>query len=181
MNLLSRLLTKFAAIFDRTNNLLAWLGSALILFIMLSIGSDVILRYGFGKPQLWVIEITAYSLLFVTFLGTSWLLKREGHVKVDVLVNSLTPRVQALFGIISSVVGIIVCLPIIWYSAQVAVGFFQQDTRTPTVLLFPKAPLIAIICIGFFLLLLQFVRRANEYLRSWRALANKGHEGASQT
>jgi len=172
-----KLLTKAGIIFDRTINYLAFMAAVLIIFTMLSVGAEVVMRYFLRRPMIWVMEITEISLLFVTFLGTAWLLKREGHVKVDIVTGHLNPRAQDLLGIISSIIGIIVCLVLVWYGIHVSYDYIQGGLYEPTLLELPKGPLLTIIPIGSFLLLIQFVRRTYGHLQHFRASPNKKERG----
>ena len=160
---------KIGAIFDRTINLLAFLGGVIIIFTMIAVCSEVVRRYFLNRPIIWVSEITEISLLFIAFLGTAWVLKKEGHVKVDILLIHLSSRIQALFGIISSIIGVFICLLLVWYGAQVSWHNIQEGLYEPTILELPKGPLLTIIPVGSFFLLIQFLRRACGYWGEWRA------------
>jgi len=169
-----KLLTKGTGVFDRTINILAFVACVLIIFTMLIVCTDVVMRYFLRRPIIWVIEITEYLLLYITFLSAAWVLKREGHVKVDVFVNQLNPRAQTVFGIVTSTVGVIICLGLVWYGVQVTWDHILRHVMAAESLIkVPYAPILAIIPIGSFLLMLQFLRRAYGYLGSWRASVNK--------
>jgi TRAP-type C4-dicarboxylate transport system permease small subunit len=167
-----KLLGKAITVFDRILDLLASLGCSILVFIMLSVSVDVVLRYFLNRPVLGLSEITGYLLLYMTFLGAAWLLRREGHVKVDIVLNRLGPRAQAALGITSSVIGIIISLALIWYGTETTWDHLLRGVYRTTILEFPKAPLLAVIPIGGFLLLIQFLRRARGYLESWRTPLN---------
>ena len=154
--------------FDRLIDSLVYLACGLLVFALTAVSVEIIFRYFLNRPSIWVAEITEYILLYITFLGTAWLLRREGHVKIDLLLSRLKPKTQAWFNIIISVIGAIMCLLLVWYSARETLVFFQRGVLTPTVLALPKAPIILIIPIGSFLLFIQFLRRAQGY---WRGLA----------
>ncbi len=164
-----KLVRKISPIFDRVIGILAALAAAVLLFIVLIISMEVALRYFWNLPIVWVVEITEYGLLFVTFLVAAWVLKREGHVKMDLVLNRLKPRIQALFNIITSIIGAIICLVIIWYSAQTTWIHFQEGSFLPSFLNIPDAYILFIIPIGYFLLFIQFLRRTYGYLGQWRA------------
>lgn len=161
-------LTAATTILDRTLTFLYALAGVLLVFVLLSVCAEVVMRYLFNRPIVWVIEISEVILLYITFLATAWLLKKGGHVKVDILLNRLNPRTQALLSIISCTVGVIVSLCFVWYGAQVTWDHFQRGYFEPTLLEIPSAALVAIIPVGGFLLLTQFLRDAHRYLRSWR-------------
>lgn len=167
-----KLLAKVNAIFDRTIGLLALVAAFLIVFMMLSVATEVsIMRLLLNHPQVWVVDITEQSLLFITFLGTAWLLKREGHVKMDLVLTQLNPRAQVVINTITSIIGIVICLIVTWYGTQTT--WEQLGIRSATLLELPRAPLLAVIPVGSFLLSLQFLRRTHHYLRSWRALPDR--------
>lgn len=157
-------MTRLAAMFDRTIDLLAWLAAFLLVFAMLSVTADVVSRKFFERPIIWVFDITQYILLYVTFLGTAWLLKRDGHIVIDIAIAPLGPRARAFLGIVSSIVGVAVCAIIVWYGTQVTLDHFQRAVRDTALLQLPKAPLLAIIPFGSLLLMVQFMRRAYGFL-----------------
>lgn len=162
-------LAKARDIFDRIIDSLAFLAAVLIIFAMVLVSAEVIFRYFLHAPIIWAFEVTEWILLFICFLGAAWLLKKEGHVKVELLTDRLKPKTQALFGIISSVMGITICLFFVWYGLLVAVDYFQRGVYDPTVLELPKWVLVSGVPFGGFLLLIQFMRRTYKYLKTWRA------------
>lgn len=165
-----KLQAKASAIFDRTIILLAVLAGILLIVMMLSVNFEVAMRYFLGSPTKWVMDVTQSILLYITFLGTAWVLKREGHVKMDMVINRLKPRTQAMVNIITSISAAIPWLVITCYTANVTWDHFQRGfIMMRTALYMPSAPILVIIPIGSFLLFIQFLRRAYGYLASYRA------------
>lgn len=164
-----KLLVKAGDIFDRIIDSLAFFAAVLIIFAMVLVSAEVVCRYFLHSPIIWSFEITEWTLLFICFLGTAWLLKKEGHVKVELLTDRLKLKTQAIFGIISSVLGVVICLFFVSYGLLVAVDYFQRGVYDPTVLELPKWVLASGVPFGGFLLLIQFLRRTYKYIRSWRA------------
>ncbi len=164
-----KLLSKSSAVFDRTLDFLAILAAALLVFITLGITTEVVLRKVLVSPIIWMAEAAEYSLLWITFLVSAWVLRSEGHVRMDLLLSNLNPKTQALLNTVTSVVGIIICLALTWFSAQVTWGYFQTDYRLPTFVRPPKFPIMLVVPVGSFLLSIQFLRRSYGYFQSWRA------------
>ena len=146
-----KLLTKLTSIFDRTNDLLAFFAVILLTFIMISVTYEIIIRQFLNLTILWMFEIKEYALIYITFLGAAWLLRREGHVKMDLLLNYLKPRTQEIFNIITSVVGAIICVVLVWYGIRVTWSSFQTGYYMPTILEAPRWPIVGIIPVGSFL------------------------------
>ncbi|MFC2047610.1 TRAP transporter small permease subunit, partial [Chloroflexota bacterium] len=94
---------KVTTIYDRIVSSLSILGAILIIIAMLIVAIEVVMRYLLHHPQVWVVETTEYILVWFTFLGAAWILKKEGHVKVEIITARLSPRVQAVLGIITSI------------------------------------------------------------------------------
>lgn len=161
-----KLLTKANTAFDRIIHILGILAACLLAFIMLSVCSDVIMRYFFSRPMLWVTEVTEYCLLWVTFLATAWVLSRDNHVVMDLVIGHMKPEIRATMGIMTSIIGIAICLLITWYGAKVTLDVFQRDLLLSTVLTPPAYILFIIIPIGSFLLTIQFIRRAFRFIEA---------------
>jgi len=150
---------KLLAILDRTINGMIFLAGLLLVFIMLSVCLDVIMRYFLNRPQVWVTEVIECLLLYITFLGSAWLLREEGHIKVDVVVTRVGRRTSALFGIIGSIIGLFVSFTLTVYGFRLTWDYFLRGIYTPTALEIPVSAIIIIIPVGSFLLLIEFVRR----------------------
>ena len=161
-------ISKLGRAVDFAIDKMARLGDVILMFLMLSVCADVILRYFFNRPQAWIVEISEYLLLYITFLGAAWVLKNEGHVIVDILIARASPTTRATFGIISSVIGTFVCLVVFWFGAVETLDIFKRGVANPSVLEFPKGPLVAVIPFGSFFFMIQFIRRACGFIRSFR-------------
>ena len=155
---------RFFRIFDYILNAMAFLAGIILVFIMLSVGLEVILRYFFNRPMIWVTEVTECLLLYTTFLGTGWLLREEGHVKVDIILDRLKGRTTAVLGIFSSLVGIFVSIMLVFYGMSVTWNYFKRGIYTPTAMEIPVAAILLIIPIGSFILLIEFVRRTGRFI-----------------
>ena len=163
------LIRSLSNFFDRVLVVATVLAGLLLIFSLLSISMEVASRYFLGRPMGWVTEISEYIMIYITFLAAAWVLKQEKHVKMDIVLDRLSPKTQSVFNIFTSGMSAIVCLILSWYGAKVTLELFQTGYFTPTILELPKFIIVGIICIGSILLLIQFMRRTYNYLSSWRA------------
>ena len=53
---------------------------------------EVFLRTFFNRPQEWVMELSEYALLYITFLSAAFVLKKEGHIVVDLVTCRLNVK-----------------------------------------------------------------------------------------
>jgi C4-dicarboxylate transporter DctQ subunit len=168
-----KLITKAGIIFDRIIDLTMILAAVLLFFVTFSVGAEVFLRYFLGRPTIWVTEVAEYTLLYITFLAVAWVLRREGHVKMDLVLNRFSPKTQSMVNAITSLAGTLVCFILTWFGAKTTWYFFQGGYPTPTPLRVPKFIIVAIIFFGSFLLFIQFLRRTYGYVESWRVPEKK--------
>ncbi len=85
--------------------------------LAICVGLEVVMRYFFGAPTRWVIEFSEYSLLWLAFLAGAWILRAEGHVRVEMLTETLSPRWQRRAHFVTSWLGAGVCAVFCWVSA----------------------------------------------------------------
>ena len=152
-------------VLDRLNSAMAWLAAAAIIFMMLAISYAVMMRYAWNKPVPWIVEISSYLMLYITFLGTAWLQRKGGHVEVDLFTGRLKPRVRAAFKTITSLGGAVVGFTLAWKGSLVTVDYFQRDVTAIGILNTPQFLLMGIIPIGGFLLLVEFLLQARQQAR----------------
>ncbi len=164
-----KLLAKITAAFDRTLELLVVVACAIVIFTLLSVVADVLLRYFFNSPLIWELEINETLILFLVFLPAAWLLKRDRHVKMDLVIRRLKPRPQALLYIFTASIGVIVCWVLFWYGVQVTWDHFQRGTYQLTVLQIPNAAVLWVIPFSSFLMFIQLLRKIYGYWGSWKA------------
>lgn len=144
---------------DRLFTLLAVISALLLLWITLSTGFNIFSRYlGFGG-LIWGVQFTEYSLLWMTLLGATWLLRKDKHVTVDIITSALNKRSNAYLRIVHSIMGTLVCGVLAWYGAVVTWGQYQRGVVDIQVIDVPKYLLLIIIPLGFFFLVLEFVRK----------------------
>lgn len=144
-------------------NALAAVGCAIFAFITLTICAEVLLRYGFNRPITWVVEISEYALLWITFLGTSWVLRQGGHVRVDILLQYLSPSALRICGLMSSASGVLTSLVLIVFGANVTLTAMDRGSFKPTGIDIPTWIVVVVIPVGGLLLCLRFLRMFVEY------------------
>ncbi len=141
------------------------LAGILVVFVLAAVFYEIVMRYFLHRAVLWTYEVTGFTMLFITFLATTWLLKREGHVRVDVAVNRLKPEYQCVINVIVSILCAITFLIITIVGAKTTIESAQIRYYTPTELQVPQEYILFIIPVGSLLLSIQFMRRAYAALR----------------
>lgn len=153
---------------DHILNGLVFIAGLCLAFIVVSVCTDVIGRAVFNLPIQWVCEIAEYLLLVITFFAAAWCLREEGHVEMDIVTIQLPTKVQYFMKVLTSVMGVCLCGVLCYYSALVSWDLYRRGLYYPTLLEVPKAPVIAVLFLGFFLLCIQFTRRIHHYFILWK-------------
>ena len=165
-----KFLARLGRLFDYINNIMVVVSAILLLGLTFIVGADITLRYLFNKPLGWVKEVSEYTLVGLGFLVAAWILKDDGHVKMDLVLNKVRPRIQTMMNIITSGISTIIVFIIAWFSLRVIIEFYRTKLVAPTVLEPPKWILLVPILVGSFLLGIQFIRRTCGFIGKWKTL-----------
>jgi TRAP-type C4-dicarboxylate transport system permease small subunit len=153
------------AFFDAVLDIGGGAAALVILFTMLAVIYEVVMRYFLNRPTSWVLEVVEWCQVWMTFLSAAWVLKEKSHVTIDIVAARLKPRARAILEVVTSSVGALVCLTMAWFGGQVVWDHFARRGVEATLLQAPKGPLLLVIPLGFFLMFLQFLRRIISLLR----------------
>lgn len=146
----------------------------LIVLVTLLFVYEVVTRYFLHKPSIWALDFTRYSILYLTFLGTAWLLREEGHVKIELVTSRLSARGEALMNGVTSVIACVACCIFFWEASKSTWHAYQMGQTIERSVVVPRYLIVGIMPLGTFLLCLQFVRRARNYFRSFLRLKQEG-------
>ena len=163
-----KFLTDLDRVFDAIVRYCAYLSAALLVLMSLAISSDVILRSVINTPLKWVFEATEYALLFITFLAVTWVLQRDEHVRLDLVLNVFSRKNRARVEAVTSLVMAVVCLVIAWSSAHYTIYLYQNDITIQKYYNISQYTVFFIIPLGFLLLFIQSLKRAYQYIRQIR-------------
>jgi len=127
--------------------------------VVLLVTVDVVGRnIGLGGLP-WAVEISEYSLPLATFLAAPWLLYRNEHVRIDILLTALPGSAARQINRAADAVGLAVCLVFVWYGIKVIADSIRLGSMIIKTLVIPEWWTFAPVPICFALLAVEFVRR----------------------
>lgn len=144
--------------FDTTLIVLSFISGLLLVFITFSIGYAILSRLLNLPSLIWVVQFNEYALLWVTFLGTAWVLKNDQHTSIDILTRFLGGKTMAVLKCLHGVLGMGLCSILTWYGALTVIDQFQRGTIDVKAIDIPMYLILFVIPLGFFLLFIQFLR-----------------------
>jgi TRAP-type mannitol/chloroaromatic compound transport system permease small subunit len=139
-----------------------WTGktvSFFIFFLALIVGYEVVARYLFRSPTLWVHETSA--MLFGTFIiiGGAYTAFRGGHVNMDVIYGSFAPRVRAMLDVLTFFVALAFVGVLVWKGGASALRSLKMLEHASTQWGPPIFPFRIMLPLGASLLLLQLLAK----------------------
>jgi len=149
--------------FDTIIVVLFWMGGGLLVFATIGTCVDVVLRYSVNRPISWMLEITEYIMLYIPFLGAAFVLKENGHIRIDLVLTFLGERSRGWLNVVTSSVGGVVMLIYTWFGAQVTLDYFKRGVPSLESLKTPMFLILMIIPIGGLLFSIQFFRQMKGY------------------
>jgi len=149
---------------EKGENILAKVAIVILCLVIISVCLEIFMRYFLNRPLVWVVEITEYALLWVTFLGAAWLLKQGGHVRVDVIVNFMSDRWKNRCAVFSATLGLLISVILTFFGGYATYDHWARNMFKPTVLEFPTWIVLAAIPVGSIFLMLRFLNQMLEHL-----------------
>lgn len=141
---------------ERCNLALGMVSGLGILLMGLILTYEVLCRYLFNAPTIWVQETSIYLYMWTMLAAASYTLQMRKHVHVDLIVDRLPRHPKLILEAATSVVGAIFCgfVSVQAYEMIAATVRFGKVSATPlrVPLWIPQSALL----MGFVLLTFQF-------------------------
>ncbi len=152
--------SRFWAVFDRVTDFMALLAGVILVFIVAAVCYTIGMRFLLTKTTIWIMQTTEYALLWIVFLGTTWLLREKGHITTDLIYTHLSEKGKGYLDIVMYIIGGLSCAVMLLFGilhVRECIAGGVTDVRAVTV---PKTVIFIVIPIGSLLLVLQFFRMA---------------------
>lgn len=140
----------------------------LVFYVMLVItmAVEVIRREVFAYSSIWGEEIVRYSFIYLAWIGAAAAAKERAHIRIDVVLHYVGPRVKALVYIFGDLVMFVVALVALYWSFETVLvsakfGSVSHGLRVSMVWFLMAVPA------GFALMIWRLLQ---SFLRDYRAL-----------
>jgi C4-dicarboxylate transporter DctQ subunit len=156
----------FWAVFDRITDAMAGIAGVILVFICAAVCYTIGMRFLFRQTTIWIMQTTEYALLWIVFLGTTWLLREKGHITTDIIYSHLNEKTRRYLDCTMFILSGLACAIMVYFGTDYMCECIARsitDVRAVTV---PKWILFVIIPFGSLLLMIQFFRMA------WGTLAD---------
>jgi TRAP-type C4-dicarboxylate transport system permease small subunit len=151
--------------FDVLIDALAIVAGALIVLLTALVVVDVAARSLRVFTLPWSLEATEYMLYAVTFLGAPWVLRENGHIAIELVVDRLPARGRAIAGLLAELAGAAICATLFLYACRVVWQSYASGIMVQKSFAFPEwvayagIPPVMLVLLGIYLRRI-FSRRA---------------------
>ena len=133
----------------------ARLGGLMLLVVGLFVLYEVVCRYVFQSPTLWVMDYSIYFVMWAVLLGSAYTMRTRGHVLVDIVIKKLPPVSRWYVQIAIHIVIMVFALIITAAGLHSCVRAYQMKELTLSALYIPLYYPMSSIPVGFFLMALE--------------------------
>ena len=137
----------------------AYIAAVLVGAMALAVTLDVIGRNLGWSNTGWVVELTEYSLPVATLLVAPYLLYRNEHVRLDVVLVLLPKRISLFLERSADVLGMMICAIFVWYGIKLIFDSARLGSMVVKTLAIPEWWQYALVPVSFTLLAIEFARR----------------------
>jgi TRAP-type mannitol/chloroaromatic compound transport system permease small subunit len=150
---------KMIGLIDKINLFVGNVVKFILLYMAFTLLIEVVARYVFNSPTIWVLDLAKLALGFMGILGGGYAFLLDSHVKVDVIYGTRSVRTKAIMDLCTSVLFFIFIIILLWQSTRMALDSFALREHSTTVFSPPLYPLKMAIPVGVALVLLQGIAK----------------------
>ena len=125
---------------------------------------EVVMRYFFNKPTVWVTETTGYLLIMTTVFASVYTLYWRGHINIVLVFKHLSSRTQIILGIATGALAVMFVAALVWQGWIMTADAYQQGGKHIGDMFVPQWVTFQLIPLGGVLLGLELLRQLYENL-----------------
>ena len=142
---------------ERLNKMIGKASSYLIFVFMSLMVYEVIARYFFESPTIWVHEVCGFLFAAYVALTGGWVLLEKGHVAVDIIYQYFPEKGKDLADIAVCIIALFMFGVLFWQGGKFAWHAFITDQHSHTLFRPVLWPVKAMLPLGALLFILQIL------------------------
>ena len=104
-------------------------------------------------------EVIVYLIIWAIMIVSSQLVRRDGHVRPDLVLRLLPPRYLRIVEIFNCLVAVVFCAALVWYGWEIVDTSLLIDETSSTDLQFPMWIYYLALPVGSALMLVRYIMR----------------------
>lgn len=137
------------------------LGCLLFLAVAVIITFEVVMRFIFSRPTMWVTEISSLLTIIASFLLFAYTLQEKGHTRVDFITAMLSKKSAYFLELFTVLLGLVYCGVLVWYGIRMVQSSLLMEEVSQTLQIPLWIPQLFVPLSGglMFLQLLKFLKQ----------------------
>lgn len=131
--------------------------------------AQVVFRYVFNNALTWSEELARYLFIWQIWLGSSYCVQKNRHIRIDIFTDKLSPRMQKIYEIIITIVSIIFCAFLVYKGGTVMLKVKKMHQMSPA-LKMPMWILYSCIPISCTLMILRYLEHISNVIKGNKQL-----------
>ncbi|MEM7696663.1 MAG: TRAP transporter small permease [Pseudomonadota bacterium] len=129
-----------------------------LVWLMVAVIISVAMRNAGVQPFAWLFVSTEYGLLYMTMLGAPWLVRKRGHVHIELLTAALPDGARTLLSRAVALACVAVCALLAVKGAELVATNLERGDYDVRAYFYPRWLLTIAFPLSFGLMAIEFAR-----------------------
>ena len=144
-----------------------YLASALFIAIGFIVSYEVIMRYLFNSPTIWVNEVSRFLQIWATYLALTYSFHKNDFIRITVIYDRLNDKGKKILDFISFIFILIFSSFVVYYGWLIAYDSLKVGRTSSTILDVPSFLTELAIPLCFAFLVLRVILEVIAYIRDF--------------
>ena len=144
-----------------------YLASALFIAIGFIVSYEVIMRYLFNSPTIWVNEVSRFLQIWATYLALTYSFHKQDFIRITVIYDRLNENGKKILDFISFIFILIFSSFVVYYGWLIAYDSLKVGRTSSTILDVPSFLTELAIPLCFAFLVLRVILEIIKYVRNF--------------
>jgi len=153
--------------YDKIVKYSGYLASALFISIGFIVSYEVIMRYLFNSPTIWVNEVSRFLQIWATYLALTYSFHKQDFIRITVIYDRLNETGKKILDFISFIFIIIFSCFVVYYGWLIAYDSLKVGRTSSTILDVPSFLTELAIPLCFAFLVMRVILEAIRYIRNF--------------
>tara|TARA_Y100000748_G_scaffold243534_1_gene207766 strand:+ start:124 stop:600 length:477 start_codon:yes stop_codon:yes gene_type:complete len=153
--------------YDKIVKYSGYLASALFIAIGFIVSYEVIMRYLFNSPTIWVNEVSRFLQIWATYLALTYSFHKRDFIRITVIYDRLNETGKKILDFISFIFIIIFSCFVVYYGWLIAYDSLKVGRTSSTILDVPSFLTELAIPLCFAFLVIRVILEAIRYIRNF--------------
>ena len=153
--------------YDKLVKYSGYLASALFIAIGFIVSYEVIMRYLFNSPTIWVNEVSRFLQIWATYLALTYSFHKQDFIRITVIYDRLNENGKKILDFISFIFILIFSCFVVYYGWLIAYDSLKVGRTSSTILDVPSFLTELAIPLCFAFLVIRVILEAIRYIRNF--------------